>query len=129
MDKTHFKINLADVEDMAPGFGMGEVTESRFLRSQAGAEGIGMAMYRVKPGRRLGFGHRHGEAEEMYVVLDGSGRFKLDDELVEVGPRDVIYCPPSTMREWEAGPDGLEMLAFGAHAPDDAEMQRGWWSD
>jgi quercetin dioxygenase-like cupin family protein len=129
MERTHFKINLDDVEDMAAGFGLGDVGEARFLRRQADAERIGMALYRVKPDQRLGFGHRHHQAEEMYVVLGGSGRFKIEAELVTVGPRDVVYCPPTSMREWEAGPQGLEMLAFGGHAPDDAEMQPGWWID
>jgi mannose-6-phosphate isomerase-like protein (cupin superfamily) len=129
MNSSHFKINLDQVPDSAPGFGMAEMGEARFLRDQAGAERIGMSLYRMNPGRRVGFGHRHGEAEEMYVVLSGSGRFRVQDEIVSVGPRDVVYCPPEAMREWEAGADGLELLAFGGHAPGDAEMEPGWWVD
>ncbi len=108
---------------------MGEMGEARFLRTVLGAERIGLADYRVKPGRRAGFGHRHREAEEMYVVLSGSGRFKLDGEIIDVAARDVLYCAPSVMREWEAGPDGLHMLAFGAHAENDNVGNKEFWVD
>ena len=124
------KLNLEDVTDLAPQFGMGEMGEARFARAALGAQRIGMAMYRMHPGRRVGFGHRHRESEEIYVVLAGSGRFRVDDEILNVAPRDVVYCPPQGMREWEAGPDGLELLAFGAHAENESpEMEPGWWTD
>jgi mannose-6-phosphate isomerase-like protein (cupin superfamily) len=124
------KVNLGQVEDSAPKFGMDEVQEARFARGALGAESIGLAYYKVKPGKRLGFGHHHDEVEETYLVLSGSGRFKVDDDVVEVVARDALYVPPAAVREWEAGDDGLEMVAFGAHS--DAEqghMQPGWWSD
>ena len=124
---THKVMGIDDAEDLAPGFGMGEMGQARFLWDSLGAERIGMANYRMNPGTRIGFGHRHGTSEEMYVILAGSGRFKVEDDIFPVGSRDVVYCPPSAMREWEAGPDGLEILAFGAHAENDAEMERGWW--
>jgi len=88
-----------------------------------------MSNYRMNPGRRVGFGHRHAESEEIYVVLSGSGRFKIDDDIIDVAVKDVVYCPPAAMREWEAGSDGMELLAFGGHAEDDAEMKMGWWAD
>ena len=121
--------NLDAAENVAEKFGIGEMGEARFLRKALGAERIGLADYRVKPGRRPGFGHRHREAEEIYVVLAGSGRFKLDDEVIDVAARDVVYCPPSVMREWESGPDGLHMLAFGGHAEADNEGKRDFWVD
>jgi quercetin dioxygenase-like cupin family protein len=65
----------------------------------------------------------------MYVVIAGSGRFKVEDEEFEVTARDVIYCRPTAMREWEAGSDGMELLVFGGHAENDAELQPGWWTD
>lgn len=124
------KINLEEVKDLAPEFGMGEMGEARFARAALGAQRIGMASYRMNPGRRVGFGHRHVESEEIYVVLSGSGRFRVDDDIMDVSERDVVYCPPQGMREWEAGPDGLDLLAFGAHAENEApEMQPGWWVD
>src|SRR5450631_268881 len=126
---THTKINLDDVKDLAPDFGMERMGEARFARSAVGAERVGLTNYRMNGGQRIGFGHRHGEVEEIYVVIAGSGRFKVEDEVFPVVVKDVVYCPPQAMREWEAGPDGLELLAFGGHAENDAEMQPGWWID
>ncbi len=126
---SHAKINLDEVKDLAPEFGMGKMGQARFVRSAVGAERIGLTNYRMNAGERVGFGHRHGEVEEIYVVVGGSGRFKVDDEVFDVAPRDVVYCPPEAMREWEAGPEGLELLAFGGHAENEAEMQPGWWTD
>jgi quercetin dioxygenase-like cupin family protein len=128
MDSTHSICNLAQAEDLAPKFGMGEMGQARFVRSTLGAERIGLAQYRMNPGQRIGFGHRHAEVEEVYVVVSGAGRFKVDDEVFAVGPQDVVYCPPAAMRAWEAGDDGLELLAFGGHAENDAEMEPGWWT-
>ena len=126
---SYKKVNVQDVKDLAPDFGMGEMGEARFGRQSVGAEAIGFAYYRMNPGRRLGFGHRHGESEEMYMILGGSGRFKVEDDVFDVTPKDVVYCRPGAMREWESGPDGLELLAFGSHVENDAEMQREWWTD
>jgi quercetin dioxygenase-like cupin family protein len=126
---THTKINFDNAKDLAPEFGMQAMGEARFVRDALGAERIGLSQYRMNPGQRVGFGHRHGESEEIYVVIEGSGRFKVEDEVFPVAARDVVYCRPDAMREWEAGPDGLEMLAFGGHAENDAEMRPGWWTD
>jgi mannose-6-phosphate isomerase-like protein (cupin superfamily) len=129
MTTQHKTMSLDDAEDMAPKYGMAETGQARFYRKDLGAESIGMANYRLNPGQRIGFGHRHSACEEIYVVLAGSGRFKLEDEIVDVGPRDVVYCPPSVMRAWEAGSDGLEVIAFGAHAEGDGEMDQDFWTD
>lgn len=129
MTTRHATTNLDTAENVAPDFGMGEMGEARFVRKALGAERIGLADYRVKPGKRPGFGHRHRASEEIYVVLAGSGRFKLDDEIVGVAAKDVVYCPPAVMREWEAGPDGLHMLAFGGHAENDNEGDKDFWVD
>lgn len=126
---THTKLNIADAKDLAPDFGMAAMGQARFMRGALGAERIGLAHYTMNPGRRLGFGHRHGEAEEVYVVIAGSGKFRVEDEVFPVSAKDVVYCRPSAMREWEAGPDGMELMAFGGHAENDAEMQPGWWTD
>jgi mannose-6-phosphate isomerase-like protein (cupin superfamily) len=126
---THAKVNLDDVDDMAPKHGMGEMGSARFPRKALGAEGIGLANYTMNPDQRIGFGHRHGEVEEVYVVISGSGRFKVDDEIIDVSARDVVYVPPSAIRAWESGPDGLELIAFGHHVEGDGEMTQGWWTD
>jgi quercetin dioxygenase-like cupin family protein len=127
---SYKKLNFADVEDLAPGYGMGEICEARFARGALGAERIGVTCYHMKPGRRVGFGHSHPESEETYVVINGSGRFRVQDDVFDVGPRDVVYCPVNTMREWEAGSDGMELLAFGAHTEGEStEMKRDFWPD
>ena len=123
------KINISEVTDFAPQFGMGEMGEARFARQQLGAEKIGLTYYKMNDGRRVGFGHTHSEVEETYVVLSGDGRFKVQDDIFDVGPHDVVYVAPGAMREWEAGAGGMEMLAFGGHAEGDAEMKPGWWTD
>lgn len=122
-------MNLGDVEDQAAKHGFGEFQEARFPRRELGTEQTGLGHIVVKPGKRQPFSHRHGEAEELYVVLSGSGVLKLDDEVVEVGPRDVVRIGPGVAHGMEAGPGGLEILAFGPHVDDDAEMIEGLWED
>jgi uncharacterized cupin superfamily protein len=123
------RINLDDVADLAAQYGMGELGEARYLREDVGAEGIGMTLYRMNPGRRGGFGHRHERAEEMYVVLSGSGRVKIDDDILDLRPLDVVRVAPASVRELEAGPEGMHVLAFGTHVKDDGEMLQEWWVD
>jgi mannose-6-phosphate isomerase-like protein (cupin superfamily) len=127
---TYKKLNFSDVKDQAPDYGMSEMGESRFARGALGAENIGLTRYRLNPSRRLGFGHRHDTSEETYLVLSGSGRFRIEDDVFDVGPMDIVYCPPQAMREWESGPDGMELLAFGTHAEgENSEMDRDFWTD
>jgi len=129
MNNGYARINIDEVEDLAAKYGMGELGEARYLREDVGAEAIGLTYYRMNPGRRTGFGHRHKEAEEMYVVLTGSGRVKLGDEVVELKVRDVVRVAPDTIREFESGPDGMELLATGTHVEGDGEMLQEWWTD
>ena len=129
MNNGYARINIDEVEDLAAKYGMGELGEARYLREDVGAEAIGLTYYRMNPGRRTGFGHRHKEAEEMYVVLTGGGRVKLGDEVVELKVRDVVRVAPDTIREFEAGPDGMELLATGTHVEGDGEMLQEWWTD
>jgi uncharacterized cupin superfamily protein len=114
--------NLREVEDMAASQGFGEVQEARFANADLDAEQIGISLQRVKPGKRHAFAHRHNEAEEVYVVIAGSGRVKLDDEVEEVGELDAIRVAPSVTRAFEAGDEGLELLAFSPRAKGDAEI-------
>ncbi|HST19000.1 MAG TPA: hypothetical protein VLK36_15145 [Gaiellaceae bacterium] len=124
------KTNLKDVENQAPNFGMPDDLEARFARSAIGGEKLGLSVFTLAPGFRVPFGHKHGNQEEVYVIVRGSARIKADDEIVELGEWDAIRFDTDTMRDVEAGPDGVEYLAFGAGTdPQDAEMVQGWWSD
>jgi mannose-6-phosphate isomerase-like protein (cupin superfamily) len=123
------KINLAAVDDVAPGNGFGDHWEARAAREALAAERTGVVLFRLLPGKRSPFTHRHADAEEIYVVLSGSGRMKLDGEILDVAPLDAIRVAPATARAFEAGPDGLEFLAFGAHHPGDGELVEDAWTD
>jgi mannose-6-phosphate isomerase-like protein (cupin superfamily) len=124
---THTK--LLDVKDSAVEFGYGEIQEARFARGDLEAEQTGVTHQRLKPEQRSPFGHKHESAEEVYVVISGSGRMKLDDEIIEVERLDAIRVSPEVTRAFEAGSDGLEVLAVGARHDGDGEIFPGWWSD
>ncbi len=124
------KKNLRDVENQAPNFGMPPELEARFARSALGGQTLGLSLMKLAPGFRMPFGHKHEGQEEVYVVLRGSGRIKVEDEIVEVGEGDAVRFDKDTMRAVEAGPDGIEYLAFGAgEDPREVEMADHWWSD
>ncbi len=120
---------LTDLNDSAPEFGFGELGEARFATKDLEAEQTGLSLQRVKPNQRQAFGHRHEAAEEIYVVLSGSGRAKLDDEIIELGAFDALRVAPGVMRAFEADGDGLEFLAVGRHIKGDGELVQGWWTD
>jgi mannose-6-phosphate isomerase-like protein (cupin superfamily) len=119
--------NLREVEDLAVKHGYAETQESRFAHEDLEAAATGLSYHVLRPGKRQPFAHRHREAEEVYVVLSGGGKVKLDDELLEVGPMDAIRVAPTTTRAFEAGPDGIELLAFGPRFPGDAEIVQDFW--
>jgi gentisate 1,2-dioxygenase len=124
-------VNLNEVEDSAPKFGLPAGIEARFPKHALGCNVGAVALQRLAPGFRTPFGHRHKHQEELYVIVAGSGSVKLDDEVVHVRQWDVIRVGPETMRNFEAGPDGLELLAFGAPIAEesDGEIVPGWWAD
>jgi mannose-6-phosphate isomerase-like protein (cupin superfamily) len=127
---SYTKKNLKEVEDSAVKFGFSETQEAHFARKDLDAEATGLAYHVVKPGKRQGFGHRHNEAEEIYVVLSGSGRVKLDEEIVDIERFDAIRVAPQVMRAFEASDEGLEILALGAHHGDDrGDVLQDFWSD
>jgi quercetin dioxygenase-like cupin family protein len=123
--------NLKQVEDLAPKYGMDDTLEAHFARGALECERSGMSYFRYQPNGRTPFGHRHNEQEEIYVLLSGSARAKLDDELVELEPLDALRVPGDVVRAFEAGPDGAEILAFGAGpgGREESEILPGWWSD
>ena len=128
---SHTVVNLREVDDMAPRFGLSPNLESRFARRALELENLGMSYFRLAPGFREPFGHRHGEQEEVYVVVTGSVRMKVDDEIVELRAWDAIRVPGSSTRCPEAGPNGAELVVVGAPLTDtnDAEMIPDWWTD
>src|ERR1043166_1432100 len=98
MANSHTRIRLTEVKDSAPEFGLEEIHEARFAQGDLDAEQTGISHYRLKPGKRQPFGHRHEEAEEIYVILNGNGRFKLDDEIIEGQPLAGIRGSPQGTR-------------------------------
>jgi uncharacterized cupin superfamily protein len=129
---SHYKkTNLrSDVENSAPKFNMPQEMDARFARRPLGGETLGLSLFQLAPGFRIPFGHKHSDQEEVYVVVRGSGRIKVEDEVVDVKEWDAIRFAKGTMRNVEAGPDGIEYLAFGAgDDPLDAQMTPNWWTD
>ena len=128
-DYTH--LNLKDVEDQAPKFDMSPDLEFRSARVPLEMENAGVSYLRVAPNFRVPFGHHHKVQEEVYVLLDGSAKLKLDDEVIDLKPLDAVRIHRETMRNIEGGPDGAELIAFGAPhtGPGDAPMTQGWWMD
>jgi quercetin dioxygenase-like cupin family protein len=126
------KLNLKeDVEDQAPKFEMSPELEFRVARVPLETENAAISYLRVAPNYRLPFGHNHNEQEEIYVLVGGSARIKLDDEVLELRPLDAVRIHRETMRNLEGGPNGAEVILFGAPdtGPEDAQMTHGWWSD
>ena len=107
-------VNLLEIDDSMAGRTDG--IEGRFSRKQLGSRDLGVSHWRYAPGMRL-FNHSHREQEEAYLVLAGSGRVRLGDEIREVGPYDVVRVAPDLVRAFEAGPDGLELIIVGGPAP------------
>jgi mannose-6-phosphate isomerase-like protein (cupin superfamily) len=126
---SYTKTNLRDVENAAPKFDMPDEMQARFARRAIEGETLGLSLFTLEPGFRIPFGHKHETQEEVYVVVRGSARVKVGDEIVELAQWDAIRFPKNTMRQMEAGPDGVEYLAFGAgDDPAEVEMAPGWWS-
>ncbi|HSC49170.1 MAG TPA: hypothetical protein VLD16_02815 [Gaiellaceae bacterium] len=126
------KVNLKDeVDDQAPNFGLGGKIEARMARVPLELEQSGVSYQRLAPSFRLPFAHRHKHQEEVYVLISGSARAKLDDEIVELRPFDALRVHKDTIRAFEAGPEGAELIAIGAPntGPGDAELEHDWWSD
>lgn len=122
-------VNLKEIEDSvgerAPG------VEGRFGRSHLDSEHLGITYFRYAPGLRAKTAHRHREQEELYLVLGGSGRIKLGDDVRELRQWDVVRVSPTTLRALEAGDDGLEFIAIGSDRPEggDGESVRADWGD
>ena len=123
-----------DGEDVGSNFDGAPDLEFRVATRTLALQQSGLSYQRIPPGDRFPYGHTHKQQEEVYVVVRGSGRMKLDDEIVELKEWDAVRVPPGTWRGYEAGPDGLEILVIGApnldEAPrEDVEGMRDWWAD
>jgi mannose-6-phosphate isomerase-like protein (cupin superfamily) len=123
-----------DLEDIGSAFDGAPDLEFRAATKPLELESSALSYQRIPAGYRFPYGHTHETQEEVYVVVRGSGRMKLDDEIVELEEWDAVRVPPGTWRGYEAGPEGLEILVIGApnlgDAPrDDVDGRRGWWTD
>jgi quercetin dioxygenase-like cupin family protein len=119
--------NLKEAEDAFEG----PEVEARFARKHLDSEHLGVSYFRYEPGFRAESGHRHETQEEAYIVIGGSGRIKLDDEVIELRRWDVVRVAPEIVRGFDAGPDGLELIAVGADRPEGGDGVRvpDRWTD
>jgi mannose-6-phosphate isomerase-like protein (cupin superfamily) len=129
---THTNLR-SDLEDVGGNFDGPPDLEFRMGTFALELERSGLSYQRVPPGYRFPYGHTHHEQEEVYVVVRGGGRMKLDDEIVELREWDAVRVAPGTWRGYEAGPVGLEILVIGAPhlgatPRDDVEGVRDWWT-
>ena len=121
------RVNFEEIEPATAEDGF----ELRFSRKYIDSRDLGISRVRLDPGTRSPVAHRHREQEEAYVVVTGSGRALLDGELVAVGAGDVIRVAPQAVRAFEAGDEGLELIAVGGPKPEggDGEIVEAAWPD
>lgn len=115
------KTNFQDLEDRSPS---DAPMQWRLARNALRSPELGVSRFTYEPGARMPFGHRHREQEEAYVVVGGSGRAKLDDEIIEIVVWDVLRVAPPVMRAFEAGPDGLDLICIGGRKPKRGDTER-----
>jgi mannose-6-phosphate isomerase-like protein (cupin superfamily) len=120
--------NLMDIEDAAAER---DGIEARFARKHLDSDHLGVTFIGYGPNVRSPMGHSHREQEEAYVIVGGSGRIKLDDEIVQLRQWDVVRVAPHTVRAFEGGPDGMQIIAVGADRPEggDGVPMPDWWTD
>lgn len=126
---SHTVKNLTEIDDSAVKGGFSDNQEARFAGKALDAESTGLAYHIVKPGKKQAFGHRHENAEEVYVVLSGEGRVALDDDVIDVKRLDAIRVAPTVARRFEAGPEGLELVVFGPRHEGDGEVLPDFWAE
>jgi mannose-6-phosphate isomerase-like protein (cupin superfamily) len=127
---THLNLK-DDVDDQAPNFDLSPNLEFRMARVPLEMENAGVSYLRIAPGFRLPFGHKHKQQEEVYVLVNGSAKIKIEDDVHELKQWDAVRLHKDTMRSFEGGPEGAEFIAIGAPntGPGDADMEQDWWSD
>ncbi len=120
------KLNLKDdVENASERFGLAPQMEARFARRAMGLEGGGFSYQKLAPDFRAPLAHRHKTQEEVYVILAGGGRIKIEDEVLELRQWDAVRLPPETVqalvrvakfesrRQWQVMADAIEAYARG----------------
>jgi quercetin dioxygenase-like cupin family protein len=112
-------VNLLEIDDSVGGRVDG--LEGRMGRKHLGSRELGISRWTYAPNLRNPNAHSHREQEEAYIVVGGSGRIRLDDEVREIGQWDVIRIAPEVVRAFEAGPDGLEVIAVGGRRPEEGD--------
>lgn len=115
------KTNFQDLEDRSPA---DAPMQWRLARNALHSPELGVSRFTYEPGARMPFGHRHREQEEAYVVVGGSGRAKLDDEIIEIVVWDVLRVAPPVVRAFEAGRDGLDLICIGGRKPKRGDTER-----
>lgn len=123
------KASIADIRDVAPDFGHERIGEARFATAALECADTGLVIHRLRPNTRQAFGHRHELAEEVCLVLGGSGRVRLDDQIVDLTERDLLRIAPAVARRFEAGPQGLEFVVFGPRHAGDGELLPDFWAE
>jgi mannose-6-phosphate isomerase-like protein (cupin superfamily) len=129
------QLNLReDLDDLGSNFDGPPDLEFRAATAALELEHSGLTFQRVPPDYRFPYGHTHKTQEEVYVVVRGTGRMKVDDEIIDLKEWDAVRVPPGSWRGYEAGPDGLELLIIGApnlgeNPRGDVEGTRDWWGD
>jgi mannose-6-phosphate isomerase-like protein (cupin superfamily) len=121
------KTNFDDLRDVSPEHVQ---IQWRFAREALGSPELGVSRFTYSPGARMPWGHRHRTQEEVYVVVAGSGRARLDDEIIELRASDALRVAPAVIRSFEAGPDGLDMICIGGRRPrgGDTEKFEDFWT-
>jgi mannose-6-phosphate isomerase-like protein (cupin superfamily) len=122
-------VNLLDLDDVV-GDRL-EGLEGRFARTALESSELGVSRFTYEPNVRNPIGHTHREQEEAYVVVGGSGRMRLDDEIREIRQWDVVRVAPQVLRGFESGADGLDLIAIGSRKPEggDGEVSDRPWPD
>jgi mannose-6-phosphate isomerase-like protein (cupin superfamily) len=124
--------NLKEVQNQGENFGLNpDEMQLRMAKDPLECENAGVSYLRLGPGYRMPFGHRHKEQEEIYVLVNGSARMKVEDEIVDMQPLTAVRVAPETMRNLEGGSEGADLIVIGAPktGPGDGDIEPGWWSD
>jgi len=124
--------NLKEIDNQGVNFGLDENDiQLRMAKDPLECADCGLTYMRLGPGWRTPFGHNHKTQEEIYILVNGSARMKLEDKLVDMKPFTAVRVSPETMRSYEGGPEGAELIVIGTPRTGggDADIVQGWWSD